>query len=94
MLPLSAFAITMSGFDFSERSASFSSFVRFGGGGFALRRILQTAARAVLDAASSVRLRKTGSTPAIISFVGMRDGAGAKFRPFPKRCHKNLVCWC
>ena len=47
-----------------------------------MRRILQTAAQAVFPSTPSGIFCKAGSMLIIMSLVGMREGAGAKFRPF------------
>ena len=65
--PLSALAITISVFDLRECSASFPSLVMLAGGGFALRRMLKTAARAVFLSTPSGRFSKAGLMLAIMS---------------------------
>lgn len=66
--------------------------IRFGSFGF--RRMLQTAARALSASASLQCLRRAGSTPAMISATGTRDGAGAKLSPFSWTLVSSSLSWC
>ena len=79
--PLFTLAMTISGFFRNSSKALRSSLVMLLGGGFAFLTMLQTAALAAHAAPLSRCRHNAGSTPAMMSIVGILVGNGAKFSP-------------